>query len=78
VTESLKSTKKRGRPPKTGGAIPSAERQATYRKKKLEDGIEISIFLSHKQAEILRATSNKKGKTQSDVIGGMLENSTKK
>ena len=73
MTELLKATKKRGRPLKPGGAIPSAQRQAIYRKKKLEDGIEISIFLTHKQAEILRLTAKKEGKTQSEVIGVMLE-----
>ena len=73
MIESLKSTKKRGRPPKPGGAIPPAKRQAIYRKKKLEEGIEISIFLTHNQAEILRLTAKKVGKTQSEVIGVMLE-----
>jgi hypothetical protein len=77
VGEQVKESGKKGRPLKPGGAQTAAERQAAYRKKKLDEGIEISIFLTHRQAEILRLTSKKKVKTQSEVIGEMLENSAK-
>lgn len=55
--------------------MPPAERQAAYRKKKLEEGIEISIFLKHHQVEILRKKALKEQKTQSDVVGELLEKS---
>lgn len=64
--------KKRGRPAKPD-ALSAVERQAAYRKRKLEEGIEISLFLTHKQAAILRESSKKKGMTQSELVGELLE-----
>ncbi len=66
-------TRKRGRPKKAGGALTSAARQAAYRKKKLDDGVEISLFLTHQQAALLRDVAKKEGKTQSTIVGEMLE-----
>ena len=73
VEETVKEAKKKGRPPKPGGAPTAAERQAAYRKKKLGVGVEISLFFTHGQATILRELSKKAGKTQSEVVGGLLE-----
>lgn len=75
MEESEKQASNRGRPKKPGGAMPPAERQAAYRKKKLEEGIEISIFLKHNQAEILRQEAIKTRKTQSEVVGELLDKS---
>lgn len=75
MKESEKQPSNRGRPKKPGGAMPPAERQAAYRKKKLEEGIEISIFLKHHQVEILRKKALREQKTQSDVVGELLEKS---
>jgi len=77
VDNENKATRK-GRPKKPGGAFSSAERQAAYRKKKLEEGIEISIFLKYTQAEILRKKAIKDQKTQSEVIGELLEKAAEK
>ncbi len=74
--EATEEKKKRGRPANPKGAISAVERQATYRKNKLKEGIELSIFLTHKQAAILRAVSKRAGKTQSETVGELLENST--
>lgn len=73
MEELIKAAQKKGRPPKPGGAPTAAERQAAYRKKKLEVGVEISLFFTHEQATILRELSKKAGKTQSEVVGGLLE-----
>ena len=73
--DAVKEMKKRGRPAKSSGALTAVERQASYRKKKLSEGIELSIFLTHKQAAILREVSRKAGKTQSETVGELLENS---
>lgn len=78
MSDTVKKVRKKGRPAKPGGALTSAERQAAYRKKKLEEGIEISIFLTHRQAKILRERSQKEGKTQSELIGGILEKDASK
>jgi len=75
LEESEKKASNRGRPKKPGGAISSAERQAAYRQKKLEEGVEISIFLKHNQVEILRKKAIKDQKTQSEVVGELLEKS---
>lgn len=77
MEESEKKPSNRGRPKKPGGAISPAERQAAYRQKKLEEGVEISIFLKHNQVEILRIKATTDRKTQSEVIGDLLEKSTK-
>lgn len=77
LEESEKMTSNRGRPKKPGGAVSPAERQAAYRQKKLEEGVEISIFLKHKQVEILRQKAITSKKTQSEVIGDLLEQSSK-
>lgn len=77
MEESEKKPSNRGRPKKPGGAIPSAMRQAAYRQKKLEEGVEISIFLKHKQVAILRQKAINANKTQSEVVGELLEKSTK-
>ena len=69
VEETVKEAKKKGRPPKPGGAPTAAERQAAYRKKKLGVGVEISLFFAHGQVTILRELSKKAGKTQSEVVG---------
>lgn len=74
----VKVAKKKGRPKNPGGARTPAQRQASYRKKKLDEGIEISLFLTHKQAGILREKALKDGKTQSEVVGGLLEQATPK
>ena len=75
--DAVKEMKKRGRPANPKGAISAVERQATYRKKKLSEGIELSIFLTHKQAAILREVSKRAGKTQSETVGELLESSAK-
>lgn len=77
MEESEKKASKKGRPKKPGGAIPSAKRQAAYRQKKLEEGVEISFFLKHNQVEILRKKAIADRKTQSEVVGELLERSTK-
>ena len=77
LEESEKKASNKGRPKKPGGAIPSAKRQAAYRQKKLEEGVEISIFLRHNQVEILRQKAITSKKTQSEVVGELLEQSTK-
>jgi hypothetical protein len=74
VADPVKKTPKRGRPAKPD-ALTAVERQAAYRKKKLEEGIEISLFLTHNQAAILRNRSKKAAKTQSEFIGELLEKS---
>lgn len=73
MAEPVKTAQKKGRPLKPGGAPTAAERQAAYRKKKLEVGVEISLFFTHQQATILRELSKKEGKTQSEIVGGLLE-----
>ncbi len=77
MEESEKKVSNRGRPKKPGGAISPAERQAAYRKKMLEEGVEISFFLKNHQIDILRKKAIKDKKTQSEVIGELLEESTK-
>lgn len=71
--ESENKISNRGRPKKPGGAFTQAERQAAYRKKKLEEGIEISIFLKNSQVEILRKKAITDRKTQSEILGELLE-----
>jgi len=78
MTNQIKEKSQRGRPKKSEGALTAVQRQAAYRKKKLDDGIEISLFLTHEQAAILRQEAKRAGKTQSDYVGGMLEMETKK
>lgn len=73
MAETTKETRKKGRPKKPGGALTPAARQAAYRKKKLDEGIEISLFLTHQQVAILREAAKKEGKTQSTIVGEMLE-----
>lgn len=73
MVENPKETRKRGRPKKPEGVLTSAARQAAYRKKKLDDGVEISLFLTHQQAALLRDVAKKEGKTQSTIVGEMLE-----
>ena len=74
MEEPVKEAKKKGRPSKPGGGAPTAaQRQAAYRKKKLGVGVEISLFFTHGQATILRELSKKAGKTQSEVVGSLLE-----
>lgn len=77
MTESLKDVPKKGRPKKPGGALTSIERQASYRKKKLAEGIEISLFLKHEQAAILREMAKRHDKTQSVIVGELLEKHAK-
>lgn len=78
MTDSKEKTTNRGRPKKYEGAIPAAKRQAAYRKKMLEDGVEISIFLKHNQIKILRDQAVYENKTQSEVVGELLERLIKK
>lgn len=73
MTEAAEERRKKGRPKKPGGALTAAARQATYRKKKLDEGVEISLFLTHRQAALLRDAAEKEGKTQSNIVGEMLE-----
>ena len=67
--------KGRGRPTTSPDGIPltAKQRQMAYRKKKLKEGIEISIFLTNAQADILRDKAKAEGKTQSEYIGELLE-----
>lgn len=78
MAEAAKDTRKKGRPKKPGGALTPAARQAVYRKKKLDEGVEISIFLTHQQAALLREAAKKEGKTQSNIVGEMLEKAASK
>ncbi len=68
-------TAKRGRPKNPKGVRTPAQRQASYREKMLLDGIEVSFFLTHDQADILRKKALAEKKTQSEVIGALLEDS---
>ena len=75
MEKSESKTAKRGRPKSPKGARTPAQRQASYREKKLLEGIEVSIFLKHNQAEILRTKALADKKTQSEIIGELLERS---
>jgi len=72
MADTSKESGKRGRPKKPDALTP-AVRQAAYRQKKLEEGVEVSLFLTHQQAAILRAAAKKEGKTQSNLVGELLE-----
>jgi hypothetical protein len=78
VEEQAKEVRKKGRPSKPSGALTAAERQMAYRKKKLDEGVEISLFFTHKQATILRELSRTEGKTQSKIVGELLEKAISK
>jgi len=78
MTDEVKKPRQRGRPKKPAGALTAVQRQSTYRKKKLEGGIEISLFLTHEQAAILRREAKLAGQSQSEYVGKILESESQK
>ncbi|MET3109272.1 hypothetical protein AAKU58_004123 [Oxalobacteraceae bacterium GrIS 1.18] len=73
MTDHSNESPQRGRPKKPGGALTAVQRQAAYRKKKLDEGIEISLFLTHAQAAILRKEAKRANQSQSEFVGTILE-----
>lgn len=73
MTNHSNETPKRGRPKKPEGALTAVQRQAAYRKKKLDEGVEISLFFTHEQAAILRKEASRANQSQSEYVGTILE-----